>query len=84
MVQGLVAHTEAWGDASRKGENRLTRLINAKMEMLYRPLRVPPFHLEARFLSRAHNVFLRAQIRRCSALGLLTTQRRGASPFLPC
>jgi hypothetical protein len=33
-VQGLAALKEAWGETSRKGENRLTRLINAKMEML--------------------------------------------------
>jgi hypothetical protein len=33
-VQGLATLNEAWGEASRKGENRLTKLINAKMEML--------------------------------------------------
>jgi hypothetical protein len=36
-VQGLAALKEAWGETSRKGENRLTRLINAKMEMLCAP-----------------------------------------------
>jgi hypothetical protein len=43
MVQGLAGHTEAWAEASRKGENRLTRLINAKMELLYAP---PPTRLD--------------------------------------
>lgn len=34
-VLGLRAYQEEWTATSRKGNTRLTRLINAKMEQLY-------------------------------------------------